>query len=156
MADIPLWPWNRNLHRCIDCGYLSRHWTDTSAPPNGQPADLLPRCYRSVYDLSGEAEAAVSYPPRPPGTREEWSPEVASAWEEACREAELRAVEDTMRAIRRCASFVQYQPGLSFEGHRELQLRRQDRQWTLLAGLVGALAGAGLTLAGVALVVLLG
>lgn len=158
MADIPLWPWNRNLHRCLDCGYLSRHWTDNPSNANGQgaaPADLLPRCYRSVYDLSGEAEEIVVYPPRPAGTRDEWPSEVASGWEEASRRAELEAVETTMRATRSCSLFIQFEPGLSFEAHRELQLRRRDRQWTLAAGMTGALIGSGLTLLGALAVLLL-
>jgi hypothetical protein len=159
VADIPLWPWNRNLHRCLDCGYLSRQWIDEApaAVSNGQArfaGDPLPRCFRSAYDLGGEAEAAVEYPPRPAGEREEWPGEAAAGWDEASLRAELEAVDRTVRRLRRCRTFTPFQPGLSFEGHREVQLRRADRAWTLTAGLIGALIGALATLAAVIAVLL--
>jgi hypothetical protein len=159
VAEIPLWPWNRHVHRCLDCGFLSKHWTDENAPLviNGRStttADVLPRCFRAAYDLSGETEAIVVYPLRPEGEREHWPEDVASDWEAACREAERGATQEVIARSRRCSSFTAYQPGLSFEAHRELQLRRADRQWTLASALVGALTGCGLTLAAVVAVLL--
>lgn len=129
--------------RCIDCGFLANPYSGVGASGAYETTAVIVTadrrsalydrsfCSRRVADLESEVESSVPRPKTslPQGEFEPW---------ETARNEMRRTITEKERS---CRWFERFRPGLSFEGHMELQHRRQEWRRTALVALGSAIVG---------------
>src|SRR5690349_9392353 len=97
--DVPVWPWNRYMHRCSNCAFLITAMYDT------------PLCASRAYDLGGEETEQRRQDPRWETAREDPSPAAEAEREIIWLAAHTRVLNRT----RRCEYWTKVYPGLTTE-----------------------------------------
>ena len=131
-VHVPLWPWNRHRHRCVDCGFLSidtaptdlRIWTREPVAA-GVAVQIIdhPACFVNAYDLNTEA---LANPPR-------LDPTAVAQW----RLDYSKRVGETTAKVRTCSAFFRLKGGYSGQGHLNLKERHEERRTAIWASMIG-------------------
>ena len=154
--DIPVWPWNRHKHRCIDCGFLadlkgsvgpgydSRHVVQLTVEE--RRASLVearrPTCWLGIYYLDRETKAVRVNIPYPGPPNRGLGPDELEAHDIAQAKEDKVAATTVTTKSRPCQFYEKLQPGLSADGHQSLHLRRIEFQHSLLATSLGGMIAA--------------
>ncbi len=134
--DVPVWPWNRHIHSCVDCGLLG-HGIDgflpiSPADRRKAPIEIVGQCFIGAWRLIPEYQTAYEDLVEAGGARGDDSSQPAA--------------DAVYRRSRQCELFTRYRPGLTPEAHQQLSAVHQDRFWPLIAASVGGPVGGSLSI----------